>query len=433
MISIRRFLILVSLAATIVVTFIATFQGYRSGTLATQALLDKQLSEKIQLLHADATSPALNTPNQLFQVFDAQGQLLRGSAGAPALPLTDESRGYADISHDGTLWRTLAAGTPEGGRIVVAERRALQFEVVDEVVLQTLLPIGIGIPVLALVIGVIITYGLRHLRTVEQELRARSAHNLQTLDIDVVPQELQPLLDTTNSLLDQLDAAFQREQRFAGDAAHELRTPVSALKIDLYNLSKRLPPDDADVNAIKQNLDRMGHIIEQLLMLYRASSDQLARQFAPLEIQRVCQETVAELYPQIQARRQDISLEGDDCTVNAHRYAVGAMLKNLIDNASKYSPEGTTIEVRTTRAGDSLQIDVVDAGPGIPDSLKNEVQGRFVRGSSAMHSKIVGCGLGLSIVDLAVKLHRGVWAIHNAPSGRGTWIAVTLPIRGTTP
>ena len=432
MISIRRFLILVSLAATVVVTFIASFQGYRSGTIATQALLDQQLLEKSALLIDEKTSHTDDTPNQLFQIFSADGTLLRASPDAPTTPLSEETTGLADISYDGILWRTLAVTSPRGELVVVAERRALQFEIVEQVVLETLLPIGIGIPVLALLIGAIITYGLRHLRQVEQELRARSSQNLQALTLDVVPAELQPLLDTTNSLLDRLEASFKREQRFAGDAAHELRTPVSALKIDLFNLSKRLPQGDADIRAIELSLDRMSHIIEQLLMLYRASSDQLRSQFAPIEIKRLSQELIAELYPLIQSRHQDIALEGDAVTITAHHYALSALLKNLVDNASKYSPEGSSIEVHIARDTQGVMMSVTDSGPGIPDSLKNQVTQRFVRGSSATHANIPGCGLGLSIVDLVVKLHQGQWSVQDGPQGKGTRITISLPSEGST-
>lgn len=428
MLSIRRFLILVSLAATVVVIFIASFQGYRSGTAATQALLDQQLVEKNQLLRNDIHLEQSGSPNQLFQIFDPNGRLLKSSPGAPDTPITAETNGFVDISYDGILWRTLASSTASGELIVVAERRALQFEVVEKVVLETLLPIGIGIPVLAILIGAIITFGLRHLRLVERELRARSSQNLQAVTLAAVPMELQPLLDTTNSLLDRLEAAFERERRFAGDAAHELRTPVSALKIDLFNLGKKLASDDPDIRAIQQNLDRMGHIIEQLLMLYRASSDQLKSQFEPIHIKRLCQEVITDIYPLIQERQQQISLEGEDIVVNAHPYALSALIKNVVDNASKYSPDGATIDVRIWRDGDAASIDVIDSGPGIPNRLKDRVAHRFVRGADVAHSKIPGCGLGLSIVDLVAKLHQGSWRILDGPDGRGTKVSLSLAL-----
>jgi len=394
MLSIRRFLILVSLAATVVVIFIASFQGYRAGTIATQSLLDQQLVEKSQLLRSEATLETSESVNQLFQIFDRDGQLIRGSPGAPETPISSESDGFIDVSHNGILWRTLSTTTPSGELIVVAERRALQFEIVEEVVTQTLLPIGIGIPILA------------------------------------VPLELQPLLETTNSLLDRLEAAFERERRFAGDAAHELRTPVSALKIDVFNLGKKLAPDDPDIRAVEQNLDRMGHIIEQLLMLYRASSEQIKSQFQEIQIKRLCQEVITDLYPLIQARQQQISLEGDEVVLNAHPYALSALIKNIVDNASKYSPRGATIEVSVLRQGQSVTVDIIDSGPGIPDRLKDRVAHRFVRGADVAHTKIPGCGLGLSIVDLVAKLHQGTWTLADGPNGLGTKVSLSLALQG---
>ena len=433
MTSIRTFLILVTLATLVLIIFTATFQGYRSGSNETALFLDRLLEEKIGLLSIDTVEPysSLQT-HQMYQVFSPTGQLLRASSGAPSSPLITTPNELVDVSYDGALWRALRRQSLEGSTIVMAERLTDRYTISDNIISRALVPILFSIPILALLIWLIVSFGLRHLRLLETELRHRSPQNMTALTLDSLPHELQPIMDSTNSLLHRLRSAFDREQRFAGDAAHELRTPVSALKVDVHNLGFHLSERLEELTAIDHNINRMSHIIDQLLMLYRTSSNELRAQFEPVNILTMTREVVADIYSDIARKNQEIALEGEDCWLSGHEFALQAMLKNLVDNAIKYTPEGGNIVVGITKEKAHCVISVRDTGLGIPDDLKQRVKERFYRINNPKTQAIQGCGLGLSIVDHVVGLHKGRWQIESIEGEAGTRVSAYLPVTENT-
>ncbi len=429
MTSIRAFLILVILAALVIVIFTATFQGYRSGSDETASLLDRLLEEKIGLLAGEnvLTDGAPQT-HQLYQVFSSSGELKKASAQAPKTPLITAQGTLVDVSYNGGLWRALSQTTPAGETIVVAERLADRYAISDNIISKALVPILLSMPVLALLIWSIVSFGLRHLKLLERELRHRSPQNMTALTLESPPDELLPVIASTNSLLHRLRSAFEREQRFAGDAAHELRTPVSALKVDVHNLGFQLPERFEELSIIDGNINRMGHIIDQLLMLYRTGSDELQAQFEPVNITALTRETITDIYADAAKKHQDLALEGSDVWLSGHEFALQAMIKNLIDNAIKYTPNGGKIVVTITEEKKCCLVSVMDSGSGIPDDLKMRVKERFYRINSETNKPIHGCGLGLSIVDHVVTLHAGEWHVEDGAGRAGTLVKVYLPL-----
>ena len=426
--SIRTFLLLVIAATVVLVLFIATMQGYRAGLAQTGVLLDDQLREKSQLLSAGAApNESADASDQLFQIFNAAGQVIARSDNAPAYPLTLVTDAPADISAEGELWRVLGRRDDYGNLIIVAERALTRHVVAEDVVSQTLVPIVLGLPILLLLIGAIVTFGLRHLRLLTQQLRQRSPNNLEPLETQSLPDEIRPVIESMNTLFGRVESSFDREKRFASDAAHELRTPVSALKVNLFNLEKKLSGGDNDLDAVADNLDRMGHLIEQLLLLYRTSSEQLRLQFESVNLLALCQQTVGECYPKIQERNQDIELDGDDVNVMGNVFALSAMIKNLVDNASKYTPEGGQIRLSLSREGEGATLVVEDSGLGIPEAMRARVTERFFRINRLGGQRIGGCGLGLSIVKHVLELHGARLDIGDSRFETGTRVAVWLP------
>lgn len=431
MTSIRAFLILVILAALVLVIFTATFQGYRSGSDETASLLDRLLEEKISLLSGEsALTDGTTQSHQLYQVFSPSGALKKASAQAPETPLVIATDTLVNVSYNGSLWRALSQKTSSGETIVVAERVVDRYAISDNIISKALVPILLSMPVLALLIWLIVSFGLRHLKLLESELRDRSPQNMTALAIDSPPDELVPVIASTNSLLHRLRSAFEREQRFAGDAAHELRTPVSALKVDVHNLGFQLPGRLDEIATIDSNINRMGHIIDQLLMLYRTSSDELQAQFEPVNITALTRDTISDIYAEVAKKHQDLALEGVDAWLSGHEFALQAMIKNLIDNAIKYTPDRGTIVVTVAEEQSGYLISVEDSGPGIPDDLKRRVRERFYRINSEASKSIHGCGLGLSIVDHVVALHGGEWHVEDGAGKAGTLIRVHLPFLG---
>lgn len=428
MTSIRSFLITVTLAAIVLVIFVATIQGYRAGIEQTTALLDTQLHERAQLLSVlvpSGEAVALGDATE-YQILDADGTVLFRSAGAPeeALQLPAHSD-VADVSFLGQRWRVVRFHDAVRRRTVLAaENVDDRYGIASALVEATLIPIVLGIPVLGLFAWLIISVGLRHLKSMEREVAERRPEKLSDIELPELPTELKPLLNSMNRMFGQVRASFEREQQFAGDAAHELRTPVSALKINVFNLSQKLGDDDADIQALTSSLRRQTHLIDQLLLLYRTSSENLRMAFEPVSLKQLCEQEIRERFVMIEDRRQDIALEGEDVTVNGNRFALSALIANLVDNASKYSPESASIRVRTgTRDGRPV-LEVEDSGSGIPVDLRSRVGERFVRGRHAQ--PISGCGLGLSIVNHVVALHGADWRIDDSHYDSGTLMTIVF-------
>jgi two-component system sensor histidine kinase QseC len=209
--SIRAFLILVMLAALVLVIFTATFQGYRSGSDETASLLDRLLEEKISLLSGEsAVTDGTTQSHQLYQVFSPSGALKKASAQAPETPLVIATDTLVNVSYNGSLWRALSQKTSSGETIVVAERVVDRYAISDNIISKALVPILLSMPVLALLIWSIVSFGLRHLKLLESELRDRSPQNMTALAIDSPPDELVPVIASTNSLLHRLRSAFER-------------------------------------------------------------------------------------------------------------------------------------------------------------------------------------------------------------------------------
>ena len=352
MISIRRFLITISLAVITLVNFVAALQGYRSGLENTDILIDTMLQEKAHLIADLSVVPEGENITQasgnelLFQVFDKNGKLIKRSAQAPISPLEKLEPGFSTISYAGYRWRTFTLKNDDSGvQMLIAERMDLRYYLAEGVIQKTIIPIFLGMPFLSLLIWFIVTQGLKPLNRLSVEVASKKTQDLTPIDQGDLPRELQPLLDSMNGLLSRLSNTFEREKRFSADAAHELRTPLSALKINMFNLKKRLPEDDPDIEIIDQSIARMVHLIEQMLLLYRLSPEQFQSHFTVVDLKAVVQQAIADNYAPIDEKNQEISLEGDEVNVEGDTFALTTLVKNLIDNANKYTPKEGHIRV----------------------------------------------------------------------------------------
>ncbi|MBT3458079.1 MAG: sensor histidine kinase [Halieaceae bacterium] len=427
--SIKRFLTVVTVAAITLVTFAAMVQGYRKGIDQTQQQLDQQLQVTARLLAGMSTSKhrlSLGDSGIHYQRFNSDGVLLDQSVGAPDMPEFDGAlEGVADMSFDGRRWRVLNFWSSDRSLMVqVAEPVGDRFTLAEQIVNATLLPILIGIPVLAVMTWIIITVGLRHLKALAWAVSERGTDNLNVIEMPGVPRELESVVVSMNGLLAQLDQSFERERRFASDAAHELRTPLSALKVNVYNLSKQLH-GSTDIDDLFNSLNRMSHLIDQLLLLYRASSENLRTEFEKVDLHALCQMIIQDRYETIAQREQEIELIGDATVILGNEFALSAMISNLIDNASKYSDRGGSILVKLSPQAGRYVLSVEDSGIGIPETLRKRVLDRFFRVNSG--SPIQGCGLGLSIVQHVAVLHHANLAISDSSFETGTCVSLSFP------
>ncbi len=456
MASIRLFLTLTLIAIIVLVSFLSSLRGYRESMAEAQALFDMQLQEHAKLL--SLINPAMNSAGSVeileelvlpqqqnlqlsaesliaYQMLDEQGRLLLRSVIAPATAMSPLEVGYSDRNFNGYRWRVLAVHNPDQGRwVMAAQRFDVRYELAESVILEAVIPTVFSIPLAALLIWFIVGYGLRPIKILAQEVRTREVSDLSAVRLDNVPRELTPLTLSTNDLLRRLQSSFDREKRFAADAAHELRTPISVLKVQIHNLLSEMEEPNATLLELQQSIDAMGHLVEQILVLNRTAPDQYMVQFVLVDLYNLTQEVVSTEYEQILEREQQFDLEGYSVKIRGDATALRSLISNLIANASKYSPQEAHIRVRIHQSGSRVTLIVEDSGPGIPESYRERVFDRFYRLDGDRHaSGVSGSGLGLAIVRHIVEMHGATIALSRSVELGGLCITIHFPASESAP
>lgn len=371
-----------------------------------------------------------------FQVWDNKGHLLMRSSGAPERSL---SPGYAatsragDIRHhdrgrfddsevDGQSWRVFSHWDEEEAVLVqVGEHSEVRRELAAGVAWRLLGPLAVGLPVLGVLLWVALGRGLAPLRKVNAEVEARDPGYLAPLASQGIPAEIAPLVNSINRLLTRLGEALENERRFTADAAHELRTPLAALKTQAQVALRA--EDAGQRRTALENLilgtDRVTHLVEQLLTLARldpAAENAAITECCDLAV--VARRILAELAPAALARHIELELKGPGSVpVTGNSAMLGILLRNLVDNAICYTPPGGKVWV-SVGAG---RLEVADSGAGIPAAERQRVFDRFYR---VLGSGVPGSGLGLSIVKHIADLHGA--AITLGEGEKGVGLRVTL-------
>ncbi|MFC7001767.1 ATP-binding protein [Pseudobowmanella zhangzhouensis] len=305
----------------------------------------------------------------------------------------------------GQRWRVFSLHDADS-MVQVAQPLAQRFDLAESLILSAMTPLIISIPLLAMIIGLIVTRALKPLTSLAERLRATRVEELGEIDSAYVPGELKPVVDTINRLFARVDEAFTREKRFASDAAHELRTPLSILRITAHNISVMQSPPPELIQALQAGVERMSHVVDQILLLNRTNPEHFTKRLLPLRIDKLAQDVIADMFEQIDGKQQSIELQASETTVAGDEFTLRTLLQNLIGNASKYTPAGGNILVNIVNQGRQVALSVEDSGSGIsPDERQRALQ-RFYRIGGDRHtSDTEGCGLGLSIVQQIAQLH----------------------------
>jgi len=432
--SIRVFLVVVILAVITLFYFISALRGYQSSMAEAERLFDKQLLDTARLIatiHPGQGAASLGRDSSIaFQVW-RHDQLIASSSNAPEQYIAALAPGFDFSNFAGYRWRTAAHyDTSSRNWILVADRTDLRFALAENVILESILPALVGLPVVGLLIWVIVSGGLRPLRLLAREMGSKQADDLAPLVVERPRKELEQIVASCNGLLQRLETSLLRERQFASDAAHELRTPISALKVQVYNLAQELDGSVPSIDELEQTVERLGHIVEQILDLYRSSPDQYNASFTPVEISALAREVIAEEYERFDRKGQQLELEGGPCTIMGDRFALKTLLRNLLSNANKYTPSTGRVRVSIETAGPVARLTVEDSGPGIPAQEHQAIFERFYRIGRDRHpSGETGCGLGLAIVKRLVELHQGRIRIEPSSFATGTAFQVELPLR----
>jgi two-component system sensor histidine kinase QseC len=378
----------------------------------------------------DAPSLHRHAPMIAFQVFH-EGRLALRSANAPALPMVDPGEhfrsGFRSVRIDDTDWRVFATyGAERDIQVYVAEQQRSRASILWAVLRSTLQPMAVALPLLALAVWWAVHRGLLPLRRLGTALARREPQALQPVVVDGAPAEMKPMVDALNGLFGRIDALMESERRFTADAAHELRTPIAAIRTQAQVALAE--SDDAlrrhALQATLQGCDRATRLVEQLLTLSRLESAE-APALAVLDLSALVQAVVGELAPKALDKQQHIELDAEpDCRVQGQATLLAVLVRNLVDNAIRYSPAGARVHVALTRQGGTVNLSVEDSGPGLAEAELQRLGERFFR---VVGSGQDGSGLGWSIVRRIAQVHRAQCSARRSVRLGGLAVGVAWP------
>jgi two-component system sensor histidine kinase QseC len=364
-----------------------------------------------------------------FQVRDGGGRLLARSASAPGAPFAPDAAGFSTQRLGQHQWRvfTLQAG---GVWIQVAERDDVRGELAEKLAYAAVAPLIAGIPLLLVLFSLLIRYGLAPLSGLARQVAARQPGSVAPIRLARTPAEVAPLVDALNGLLGRVREALERERRFTADAAHELRTPLAALKVHAQNAARADSAGDreASLERMLVGLERTVHLAEQMLAYSRAAAPGDAAGLAQVPLRALAAEAMDAVQPRAQERgvalQLDCAPQAADFAVRGERHKLLSLLTNLIDNAVRYGPAGGHVDVALRRDGDGATFAVTDEGPGIPAELRERVFESYYRVPGAGGA---GSGLGLAIAKEIAQAHGARIAVEDGPGGRGARVTVRFP------
>jgi two-component system, OmpR family, sensor kinase len=415
----------------------ASTASYLLAKWETDKLLDAELRQ-IALnagegLSADAMPPMTHSPEDevVIQIWNVSGETIFQSSSI-ALPRL-AALGFADVSFAGKSWRVYAAS--DGRRTAqVAQRWSARDELAQNAALGAAMPIIAAIPIAWLVIIWVVNRSLRRLSGLAEAIAERSVDAKDSIPLEHVPSEIGPLISAMNSLVARLQGAVEQQRRFVSDAAHELRTPLAALQIQVDNLQahpRRGAAWRESIDDLKAGVRRASTLVEQLLKMARLEDRTSLDRHEEIDLRDLLRAVVAEHVVIAGQKDVDLGLSIDDAvTLRLSDPDAKLLFANLVDNATRYTPRGGTVDVALKMDGADAIVEVVDSGCGIPSTALPRVFDRFFR---AAPPQIEGTGLGLAIAKaIADRNHFGM-TIDNRPGTIGVVVRVKIPCAARTP
>ena len=419
--SIRLRLLLLLLAMLAVAALVMGAVTYRNVLAESEALFDYQLRQMAlslrdqgEIAPAQAGTLADEQLDFVIQIWTVDGRSIYASRAHEALPAR-ALLGLAEITVQGQTWRTFSVATRE--RVIqVAQPVQIRRRLAAGAALHSVVPLVVVAPLMALAIWWLASRTLLPLARVAADVRARDERSLEPLATAGLPDEVAPLVSALNGLLNRLGEARDTQRDFVSDAAHELRSPLTALKLQLQ-MQQRAPDDTARAAAsvaLASGIERAARLVEQLLALAR-NEPSVAAAMEPLDLSEVVRQAVAETVPFAHARGTRLELFADaPVNMSGDATALAVLARNLADNAVRYAPPGSKVElrVRADTGVPTLQVD--DAGRGIPAAERERVFDRFYRRTQTLEA---GSGLGLAIVRSVAEKHGAQVTLDESPLG----------------
>lgn len=429
-----------------IVTAVLTWMDVRH---ELDELLDSHLAQAAALLVAQQAgeiedddhginAPSLHryAPKVAFQVFH-EGRLALRSSNAPRTPMLaftgSAEEGFRTIAMGDAMWRVFAThGRERDTQVFVGEQIDSRNAILWAVLRSVLTPMLFALPLLALAAWWAVRQGVSPMRALGRTLAQRQPQALQPIALDGAPSEMAPMLDALNSLFRRIGELMASERRFTADAAHELRTPIAAIRVQAQ--VALASTDDSErahaLQATLQGCDRATRLVEQLLTLSRLESGH-APALGSVDLGVVVRHVAADVAPLALAKDQTIEVDAAaGCLVNAEATLLSVLVRNLVDNAIRYSPPGATVKVAIHSATDGVKLTVDDSGPGMSTADIEHLGERFFRVIGSGQS---GSGLGWSIARRIATVVAAEMCVSRSASLGGLCVEVRFPPGASPP
>jgi len=432
--SIRRRLLVGLLGALTVTGFVAAAGVYLKARDEANALFDYQLKQiALSLRDHAATALAVAGADQeseeqevVIQIWDDTGlHLYYSQRGLP--PLSHARLGLTTITTSRGAWRVFNMLGYHNHVIQVAQPLRVRQAMATSMAARTLLPWLATMPLLGGMIWWLVGRDLKPLIEVARAVRQRHPTALEPLSSAGLPQEVQPLVTALNELLQRLATALATQRAFIADAAHTLRTPLTAVHLQTQIVARATTDAERQqsVAALQRGVERATHLVHQLLTLARLEPEAAQQPQTHVALNPLLHAVIADHVPLATEKRIDLGLARDDpACLMGDMNTLRILFDNLLENAIRYTPEGGTVDVQITSAPDAIQVEIIDTGPGIPPAERTRVFDRFYRREG---TDAPGSGLGLAIVKTIAERHRIQITLHDRDHGPGLVVCLTCP------
>ncbi|MYM94429.1 ATP-binding protein [Duganella vulcania] len=439
--SLRGRLLWFLLAAITMAALAQAMIAYRSALSDADQIFDYHMQQMAMSLRSSATltnkaaDTAADPENDdlVVQVWTPDGAQVFRSLSRAALPQR-AVLGFSNVKANNTTYRIFSVQT-SNQTVQVAQDMAVRQRMAGTLALRTVGPIAVMAPVLMLVVWWVVSGSLAPVSRVKRQVAARQADDLSPVSENDLPDEVLPLVHELNLLFGRVRTAFDAQQHFVADAAHELRSPLAALKLQVLSLERA--QDEAArsvaIGRVTAGIERATRLVEQLLVLARQEGSANDVKLEPVNLSELVKRTLGDMAGLAQARQIDLGLHhaDDDASVGGQPDALIILLRNLVDNAIKYTPAGGTVDIdlrrsagATKAAAGRVVLSVEDSGPGIPPEERERVFGRFYR---VPGSQAGGSGLGLAIIKSIAERHGAVLTLGQSERLGGLLVKVDFP------
>ncbi|RZU37047.1 two-component system sensor histidine kinase QseC [Fluviicoccus keumensis] len=394
-------------------------------------LLQQALSREPKPTESDEESYNTSyTKKVAVQVWSAEGLQLFRSVSAPEEAFAELKPGFLIARRDGKVWHVYTTYLPSNRYwLMVGERTDIRRELSLNVAASLLVGLLASLLVSIVLLRQRLVRDMSPLEELRRNISERRLDHLQVIRLNDEPEEIRPVTEAINHLFDRVTQGVERERAFIADAAHELRTPLSIIRLHAQN-ALQYPDAERKNRSLEKvilGVDRNTRVVQQLLMMARLdASDALVMEVAAVDLRHIVLQLVQEFRPVLEGKRLELVMEAGEYlpSVPGQADLLAVLVRNLLENAVNYTPENGSIRIAMSLKREGLMIQVEDSGPGVPEDKLSQISQRFVR---AAPRDIQGTGLGLEIVGRIVRLHRGEIRFANRLAG-GFSVSVLLPV-----